>query len=252
MVTTELRRGNSLLSKLSPETLERLASVLTPCELVSGHVLFTAGEPVEYGYFPAAGICSIMIGPYPGRTVEIGVIGRDGMSGLAPVLGAELSPYHCLVQMAGHGWRITTADLMAEMDTRSELRMWLLRYAHYFMHQVSATAFANASFTVEQRLARWLLLCLDRADGPDLYLTHEFLSIMLGVRRPGVTVATHVLEGERIIRASRGQITVIDREKLEDIAGESYGLAEAEYTRLIGNPRPGGHGMVKALVAAPA
>ena len=108
-----------------------------------------------------------------------------------------------------------------------------MRYTHVFMMQAAGTAYANAHFTVEQRLARWLLMMHDRADGDDLEITHEFLAMMLCVRRPGVTVATHVLEGNGLIRAKRGRITVLDRAKLIELAADSYGLAEAEYDRLF-------------------
>jgi CRP-like cAMP-binding protein len=113
------------------------------------------------------------------------------------------------------------------------VRALLLRYAHVFMVQVAATALADGRYSIEQRLARWLLMCHDR-NGDDLALTHEFLALMLGVRRPGVTESLHILEGERMIKAQRGLITILDRQKLEARAGDSYGTPEAEYERLIG------------------
>ena len=159
------------------------------------------------------------------------------MVGLEIVLGAGQSPHQCFIQVEGHGWRLPAGALTAAMRTCPGLTAVLLRFAHCFSVQVSTTAFANADFTVEERLARWLLLCSDRLDTRDINLTHEFLSLMLGVRRPGVTVATHGLEGKSLIRAKRSLIRIVDRGKLEEIAGGSYGMAEAEYVRLLGGPR---------------
>ena len=119
------------------------------------------------------------------------------------------------------------------MAQSRSLHRHLLRYAQASHVQVSETAFANANSDVEARLARWLLMCHDRVDGDDIPLTHEFIAMMLGVRRPRVTVALHVLEGMQVIRAKRGTVTVLDREKLEELAHEAYGLSEAEYTRLM-------------------
>jgi CRP-like cAMP-binding protein len=128
---------------------------------------------------------------------------------------------------------MSTVHLEAIIDERPAVRKLLLRYAQVTSIQASETAFANAEHTVEARLARWLLMCHDRLDGNDIPITHEFLSIMLGVRRAGVTTATHVLEGNGLIRAKRGVITVLDRERMEGLADNSYGLPESEYERLI-------------------
>jgi len=118
-------------------------------------------------------------------------------------------------------------------EGRPGLHRHLLRFVQAFTVQVAQTALSNGSYTLEERLARWLLMCHDRVDGDVLSTTHEFLSIMLGVRRPGVTEALHILEGAHVIRAERGLVTVLDRAKLEQVAGESYGVAEAEYARLM-------------------
>jgi CRP-like cAMP-binding protein len=109
----------------------------------------------------------------------------------------------------------------------------LLRYAHALNVQTSATAFANANHTLEMRLARWLLMCHDRIDGYDIEITHDFLAMMLGVRRPGVTTTLHVLEGNQLIRATRGMVTIRDRKRLEELADDAYGLPEREYARLM-------------------
>ena len=138
------------------------------------------------------------------------------------------------MQVEGRGYRIAAEALRRAIDTSASLRGLLLRYAHTFLVQTAQTALANAGAPAEERLARWLLMYHDRQDGDDLSVTHEFLSLMLGVRRPTVTVAIHTLEGAGLIRARRGRIRVLNRAGLEEAAGEAYGPAEAEYERLIG------------------
>jgi CRP-like cAMP-binding protein len=137
------------------------------------------------------------------------------------------------VQTSGEALRIASTDLWELVETRPNLHVHLLRFVQAFTVQVAQTALSNGSYTLEERLARWLLMCHDRVDGDVLTTTHEFLSIMLGVRRPGVTEALHILEGARAIRAERGLVTVLNRAKLEEVAGESYGVSEAEYERLL-------------------
>jgi CRP-like cAMP-binding protein len=122
------------------------------------------------------------------------------------------------------------------MAASAPLHQHLLRFAQAFMIQLGQTALANGIYQIEQRLARWLLMCHDRVDGDDLFTTHEFLSLMLGVRRAGVTLALQALEDRGLISTKRGQVTVLDRAKLEGVAGDSYGVPEAEYARLIGLP----------------
>jgi CRP-like cAMP-binding protein len=156
------------------------------------------------------------------------------MASTALVLGADRTPHETNVQIEGTWLRVEAATFQAAMARSPALTNLLMRYVQTFLLTVSQTAVANGSFTIEERLARWLLLAHDRIDGDDLPLTHEFLSLMLGVRRSGVTTALHVLQGARMIRAKRGVITVLDRAKLEVAAGSTYGIPECEYERLIG------------------
>jgi CRP-like cAMP-binding protein len=123
------------------------------------------------------------------------------------------------------------------IDERPSLHRLLLRYAQALNVQTSVTAFANANHTLEMRLARWLLMCHDRLDGDDIEITHEFMAMMLGVRRAGVTTSLHILEGNRLIRSTRGLVTVRDRDGLEKLADDAYGLPEAEYVRLMAEGR---------------
>jgi CRP-like cAMP-binding protein len=225
--------GNRLLASLSSEDIATLQPHLEPVPLAVRQVLIEPNTAIEHIYFPEAGMASVTNNSSGGK-IEVGVVGREGMVGLPIVLGIDQTPYEHFMQIAGHGWRIAVQDLEQAMAESSSLHRQLLRYAQASHVQVSETAFANANSDVEARLARWLLMCHDRVEGDDIPLTHEFIAMMLGVRRPGVTVALHVLEGMQVIRSKRGVVTVLDREKLEELADEAYGLSEAEYTRLIG------------------
>src|SRR5215212_11022200 len=155
------------------------------------------------------------------------------MAGLPVVLGIDHSPHAYMVQAAGQALRIPAPDLRAALRHSPSLHAGLLRYAHALMVQTAETAYANAGFTMEARLARWILMTDDRLEREELPLTHEFLSMMLGVRRPGVTLAIQALESGGLIRAKRGSLTVLDRAGLEALARDAYGVAEAEYARVM-------------------
>lgn len=202
--------------------------------LERGQLVAKAGTECEWVIFPDSGIVSVVSNGSGERQLEVGLFGREGMGPAALVLGGDRSPFLMYVQVPGHGHRMKAQDLTRAMAEFPEFRENLLRFTQAFMAQVAQTASSNGCCTIEQRLARWLLLVHDRSDGDEVVLTHEFLSIMLGVRRTGVTLAIHVLEGERMICARRGSITILDRDRLAELAGPSYGLAEAEYERLIG------------------
>jgi CRP-like cAMP-binding protein len=229
----QLSIGNRLLASLSADDFASLQPHLEPILLDTHQVLIEPNTPFAHAYFPEAGMSSVTNNGSGGK-IEVGVVGREGMVGLPIVLGIDRTPYEHFMQIAGHGWRIAVPDLEQAIRRSSSLHRHLLRYAQASHVQVSETAFANANSDVEARLARWLLMCHDRVEEDDIPLTHEFIAMMLGVRRPGVTVALHVLEGMQVIQAKRGLITVLDREKLEELADEAYGLSETEYTRLMG------------------
>ena len=181
---------------------------------------------------------SILADTSQGR-IEVGMVGPEGMAGLPVVHGIDRSPHGYLVQAAGQALRITAQNLRTAMQHNLPLHAGLLRYAHTLMVQTAQTAYANAGFNIEARLARWILMTDDRLAREDLPLTHDFLSMMLGVRRPGVTLAVQGLEGNRLIRAARGRITVLDRSGLEEVAGSAYGISEAEYASVMGQAHGG-------------
>jgi CRP-like cAMP-binding protein len=223
---------NRLLSALNRADFDLLQPDLEPVALELRQWVIEAGQPVQQIYFPEHGIVSILADTSEGR-IEVGLIGPEGMAGLPVVLGVDRSPHGYMVQAAGEALRITTLELRTALRQSPSLQAGLLRYAHALMVQTAQTAYANAGFSIEARLARWILMTDDRLEGGDLPLTHDFLSMMLGVRRPGVTLAVQGLEGNRLIRAARGRITVLDRTGLEEVADTAYGVSEAEYASVM-------------------
>ena len=192
-------------------------------------------EPIRQIYFLEGGIASIVsIRPDSGRT-EIGIFGREGISGSPALLGVDRTPYETFVQVDGSSaLRIDIEPLIGAMRESPTLNASLLAYAQITLIQAAACAVGNAHHLLEARLARWLLMCHDRVDGDEIALTHQFMAMMIASQRSGVTVTLHVLEGIGAIRSKRGRVIVLDREKLEELAGDAYGEPEAEYRRLIG------------------
>jgi CRP-like cAMP-binding protein len=228
---------NHLLRSLSVQDFSVLQPQLEPVLLSVGLRLVEPDAPIEHVYFLEQGIASVLATTPQGRHVEVGIIGREGLVGVPVVLGVSRMPFQCFMQNAGAGLRLSTPDLEEVIDERPSLHRLLLRYAHALNIQTSATAFANANHTLEMRLARWLLMCHDRVDGDEIEITHEFMAMMLGVRRAGVTTTLHVLEGNGLIRSTRRMVAVRDRAKLEELADDAYGLPEAEYARLMAEGR---------------
>ncbi len=225
---------NRLLAGLSREDFHLLQPHLEPVTLDRGDVLVTPDEPIEHVTFIEAGVTSVVANTEGGRRIEIGLTGWDGLAGTPVLLGVDRTPHENFMQVAGSGLRIGADVLKQALQHSPSLHDLLLRYVQVFTIQTSHTALSNGSHKIEERLARWLLMCHDRLDGDDLPLTHEFIAIMLAVRRAGVTEALNILEERGVIRARRGNIVVLDRAGLEAAAGDSYGVPEAEYRRLIG------------------
>jgi CRP-like cAMP-binding protein len=189
---------------------------------------------IDAVYFPHSGFASVVAVQSSKRQVEVGLIGREGMSGLPIVLGNHRSPHLTYIQAAGEGQCIRAGELRRTMRKSPSLRDALLKFVQTFGVQTAHTAVCNAQSRLDRRLARWLLMAHDRIGNDLLPLTHEFLSIMLGVRRAGVTDALHALQAQGLIKGVRGGITMKDRKGMERYAGEAYGIPEAEYRRLIG------------------
>jgi len=228
------RTRNLLLAALSKDDRDRLQPHLEPMDLELRKALEQPNKRIDNVYFLDHGIASVVAVQAKETKVEIGLIGREGMTGLAIVLGNHRSPHATYIQAAGRGQRISVAELRKALAASATLQGFLLKFAQAFMVQTAHTAIANARARLDQRLARWILMAHDRIDGDTLALTHEFLALMLGVRRAGVTEALHALESRRLIESARGQVVVRDRKGIERSAGGSYGVPEAEYRRLIG------------------
>jgi CRP-like cAMP-binding protein len=234
MPTEDRHYRNELLKSLEPSDLALLFPHLEFVDLDIPYQIEKAHAPVDYVVFLESGLASIVARLPGGRDIEVGIAGREGMTGAVVVLGGEQSPNMTFMQVSGTGYRIAPAALQAAIDTSPTLRAKLLAYVQAFIAQMSSTVLANGHSKLEERLARWLLMVHDRMDGNTISLTHEFLAIMLGVRRPGITVALHILEGKGFVRANRGQITILNRRGLIEEANGSYGAAEQEYQRLLG------------------
>jgi CRP-like cAMP-binding protein len=224
---------NRLLSIMEPGDFERLRPHLERVTLNTKDVLEEANEPVRHVYFLEPCVASVVAITAEGEQMEVGLFGPEGMSGIVVIHGADRSPMQTFIQVAGPALRMPADELRSALDESPTLRSLLMRYAQAYAVQVAFTALANGRYTIEERLARWLLMCHDRVDGNTIALTHEFLALMLGVRRAGVTTALQILEGAHIIKASRGRIEIVDRAELLESAGDSYGLPEAEYERLV-------------------
>jgi CRP-like cAMP-binding protein len=219
---------NRILNSLSGEDADLLIPQLKPVEFKVRHVFFNANQPIRSVVFPEAGFASVVATSGPGHSLEVGIIGSEGLIGVPVILGEARSPHQSYAQVAGHGYRIGAERLWTVMKQSWQLADVLLRFACAFLVQVAHSALANGRFTIEARLARWLLMAHDRVERDDVALTHEFLSMMLGVRRAGVTTALHTLESNGVIRATRGHISICDRRGLEKIAGACYGVPENE------------------------
>jgi CRP-like cAMP-binding protein len=229
-----IENSNRLLAALSPADLGQLRLHLTAVKLKLRHPMERPGKPIEDVYFMSDGIASVVAVQPNDTSIEIGLIGREGMSGSAVVLGADRSPNSTYIQVEGAGARIAADDLRKAMQASETLRRQLLKYVQAFTVQTAHTAVANARGRLPERLARWLLMAQDRVGGDTVALTHEFIALMLGVRRAGVTETVQTLTRKNLIRAARGQITILDRKGLERAAGDFYGVPEREYRRLFG------------------
>lgn len=228
---------NLLLQGLSEADQALILPHLELVTLERDTFLERADEPPKYAYFILDGVASVMAFKKDGRKIEAGLFGYEGMSGIAAVTGGVTSPTDIFMQIAGSALRIEISKLAELQRVSWDLHAHLLLYLHSILIQVSHTALSNRRDTLEERLARWLLMCHDRVQGDKVPLTHEFLSLMLGSRRAGVTVGTHLLEGKGLIRALRGNITILDRKGLDVEADGSYGPSEDEYNRLFANAR---------------
>jgi CRP-like cAMP-binding protein len=226
---------NTLLGALSPGDLALLTPHFTRVDLGRRQVLVTPHQPIDQVYFPEGGVVSIVSETVHSGPIEAGIFGREGVSAACLLLGTDRSPHRTFVQVeGGTALRIDTPAYLAAVRQSETLRTVMLRYVQTLLVQTAQSMATNATQRIEARLARWLLMCHDRVDGDEIALTHEFMGMMIAAERSGVTVTLHILEGAGMIRSTRGRVVITDRDRLEDLAGDSYGVPEAEYRHLIG------------------
>jgi CRP-like cAMP-binding protein len=230
-------KENRLLAAMPATDYRALLPSLEPVTMPLGQAVYESGGHQGHVYFPTTSIVSLLYVLADGATAEIAVTGREGLVGIALFMGGETTPSRAVVQSAGHGYRLRSALLKKEFERGGALQHLLLRYTQALITQMTQTAVCNRHHSVDQQLCRWLLLSLDRLLDNKLVMTQELIANMLGVRREGVTEAAGKLQEEGLIEYSRGRITVVDRERLEQRVCECYGVVKREYDRLL--PAPG-------------
>ncbi|MCS4094137.1 CRP-like cAMP-binding protein [Rhizobium sp. BK176] len=225
---------NRLLARLPGEEYQKIVSRMEKIQLRHGFVIVKADRPIDYVYFLTSGIGSVITVSAGKHRAEAGMLGREGFSPTSAGVGGTISVHEVLMQVEGDGYRMPLDSALVAISENPTFANLLARFIQTFASQISYTALSNVNYQIDARLARWLLMSHDRVDGDEIGLTHDFISLMLGVRRPSVTTALHVLEGMKLVRSERGRITIRDRRGMEEFAGDSYGKPEEEYRRLIG------------------
>ncbi|HYO91470.1 MAG TPA: Crp/Fnr family transcriptional regulator, partial [Pyrinomonadaceae bacterium] len=226
---------NKILAALPADEYTHLLPYLEEVEISRGEILSRPDEQIRYVYFPHDGSLSVVSMMENGSGIEVGVIGNEGMSGLPLVLGTNSAPLQVIAQAAVSAARIRAGAFGDEINKCGEFYRLLLRYGQAFFIQTAQNAACNRLHKLDERLARWLLMCRDRAKSDTLELTHEFLAVMLGVRRAGVSVTANKLQADGLISYNRGHINIIDRQRLEAATCECYAVVKKEFARLLHN-----------------
>jgi len=228
---------NRLLGLLPSKDYARLRRHLHRVPLDYRQSLYRANKSIEWVYFIEAGVGSLVNTMANGEAAEVGTVGNEGVVGLPLLFGDTKSPTSLYVQVPGEGVRMRAAIFKREMARSGSMRAVMLRYAHAFFNQVAQSAACNHFHSLEQRCCRWLLMTHDRMPSDEFLLTQEFLAMMLGVQRTGVTAAASALQKAKLIRYTRGVVTMLDQRGLERRSCECYGVAKREFDRLLGGPK---------------
>jgi CRP-like cAMP-binding protein len=224
---------NHILASLPAEDYQRLSSHLEPVELHHSQILYEAGGSIDYVYFPSNSMISLISQLSDGSSVEVGIAGYEGMVGVSTVLGVDKSPHEAMVQIPDGAVRMKANIVRDEFKRGGALHDSLLRYVQMLLLQTSQIAACNRLHSIGERLARWLLMSHDRCMCDDLPFTQDFLAIMLGVRRAGVTEAALILQAEEYLSYRRGQVKILDRAGLEDFTCECYRIVKDEFDRIV-------------------
>lgn len=231
-------RHNLLLAALPEAEWLRWRSVLEPCAMPLGQVLYESGASLTHAYFPTTAIASLMYVTVSGASTSVALVGDEGMVGVPLVMGATSTPGRAVVHCAGVGYRMCGHQLQEECLRSVVVLRILLRYTQALIAQMAQMAVCNRHHSVDQQLCRWLLMNLDRTSGEVIDVTHELIANMLGVRREGVTEAALALQQAGLIAYRRGHITVLDRAGLARRSCECHAVIKAEYDRLLRDIAP--------------
>jgi CRP-like cAMP-binding protein len=227
--------ANRLLGLLPRKDYERLRPHLRRISLDYRRSLYRAHKPIEFVYFIETGVGSLVNTMANGQAAEVGTIGNEGVVGLPLVLGDNRAPTSVYVQVPGAGLKIKAARFKSELARSASMRLVMHRYAHAFFNQVAQSAACNQFHSIQQRCCRWMLMTHDRMQSNEFLLTQEFLAMMLGVQRTGVTAAAGALQRAGLIRYKRGNVTIIDRRGLRRLSCECYDVSKKEFDRLLDN-----------------
>jgi CRP-like cAMP-binding protein len=235
MLEAHARAGirNRLLQSISLEDWDMIGPHLEALTLKERQVIEVPGKPITHAYFLEIGVASVVAVDGEDHRIEVGVIGYEGVTGVPLIMGDARAQHSTYMQIGGSGHRIAQDAFCGAIAQSESLRALFLKSAQGFMIQTAHTALANGRAKLEQRLARWLLMAHDRTTSDAVPLTHEFLAVMLGVRRAGVSVAIHGFERKGLVTTRRGQLTIVNRAGIEQVAGSFYGTPEAELKRLL-------------------